>query len=203
MNVFGLPQRKYIYPTIMLVGLFILLMRYAMGGDATPPPVGPDSLKDGMESTEDVFQHSENDFINASEGFNDSIHSANHGNLMETRHQRLNEAMRDASNTWDVRSDGYYIGDRRQEPMRFDRYSDSRYNQERRRLDDMRTRELSDYRERRHDIQTRMSRYNRNSYDYERLERDLNELDRRHAEEERKFERDFRNMDANYSINRW
>lgn len=200
MHIFGFPQYKYVYPTIMLVGLLLfLMMRYASGADTTPP-VRPEGPRDGME----FFRNSENEFIDASERFNSGLRS---NSALETRIQRQDDRIRDLERGWRNASPGYYSKDtieRMNREYENDLYidNDNRYSMERRQLDNIRSKELNEYRDRRQEIQNSMVGYNRSSSEYERLERQLNDLDRRHAEEERKFEREFRNMDANYSLTR-
>lgn len=203
MHILGLPQRKYVYPTIMLIGLFLLLlMRYASSADSLRPEP-PDRHRDGV----DLFRDTDNEFINASERFNESIRNSRDDSL-DGRIQRQEERVRNLETRWRNSSPGYYSNaavERMNSDFRNDLYiennTDNRYSAERRRLDGMRSKELNDYRDRRQELQNSMTGYNRNSDEYEHLERQLNTLDRSHAEE-RRFEREFRNMDANYSTPR-
>ncbi|MCD8139062.1 MAG: hypothetical protein LUE17_04665 [Planctomycetaceae bacterium] len=70
-------------------------------------------------------------------------------------------------------------------------------------MNQRRLQETSAYRNQRREMENRLSTSSRTSPEYTRLERELNDLDRRHAERERNYERDFRNMDADYSVSQW
>lgn len=81
--------------------------------------------------------------------------------------------------------------------------SDRRYLEERIKMDDERMKAQRDYREKRQDLQDRMSKATSGSSEYSRLQNQLNELDKGYAEREQKFEKDFRNMDVKYSGKTW
>lgn len=198
MFTLGFSQRKYVYPTIMLFCLFILLMRYMYAAESVPEPKIPDRVKDDIDAANDVFRRNENDFINAAERFDNRLNEP----FTEARLRSGESRTRGMTNDWRNSTSGFY-STHVNRPDTMTRYTDSRYTQERRRLDDLRAKEMNTYRDKRHYIQNRMSGFNRNSYEYDRLERELHALDRSHAEQERRFEREFRNMDANYSITRW
>lgn len=168
-------NRKYIYPAIMLIGFFMYLMTFVLAAEAAPNRF-PGRGERGLEDDVEYFRHSENDFINAAESFNRAMRNADHRG---------------------------YQGSERDYVRVDDDFLDNRYARERRRLDERRDRELNEYRDRRRDIQDRMSGHHRRSPEYGRLQRELLELDRRHAAEERRFEREFINMDANYSSKSW
>lgn len=228
MFTLGIPQRKYVYPVIMILGLLLYLMRFGFGaeppGNANPnrdyraasgvdaavhaiktaeAPIEPiltsDHAKNGIEAATEVLEHDERSLVRAADKFNDSI-AKPRANAIEARVQRQEERARNMQNTWrSVAADRFGWQDSENADVRV---RDSRYVEERRRLDERRSDEMNGYRENRRSIQNRMSGYNRSSDEYEKLERQLNDLDRRHAEAERRFEREFRNMDANYSITR-
>lgn len=195
MMTLGSLQRKWVYPTIMILGFLLFFIVFARGGETVPDPM-PAPPGQETDDPDRPWRHSENDFINAADDFNQNTHYANLTDL-DYRARTQEARMRGARDNW---AGTAYSEDNR-EIARM-RNADSRYNQERNRLDDRRRSELNDYREKRRDIQNQMSMYDRQSMEYRDLQRELHELDRGHADEERKFEREFTNMDANFSQSR-
>ncbi len=82
-------------------------------------------------------------------------------------------------------------------------YADDQYLSDRSRLDLKRMDEWDQYQANRTNLQHRMLNYDRASDEYLRLEKTLNDLDRRQAAKERDYERDYRNLDVDYSLGRW
>lgn len=82
------------------------------------------------------------------------------------------------------------------------READIKHNEARLKLDDQRAKQQRDYREKRNDIEERMSKAESGSREYERLQSQLTDLDKNYAESEQKFKEDFRNIDARFSTNR-
>ncbi|MCC8193830.1 MAG: hypothetical protein LIP28_04200 [Deltaproteobacteria bacterium] len=76
---------------------------------------------------------------------------------------------------------------------------DSRYASERETLRNKWTAEQKEYREKRREIENRLSNTTRNSADYTSLQSQLTDLERRFTRAEREYERDFRNLDARYA----
>lgn len=81
--------------------------------------------------------------------------------------------------------------------------SDLRYTEERLRLDERRMSGLRDYQEKRSDLERQLSNATNGSNEYYRLQILLDRLDKEHGDNEQRFERDFRNMDARYSGTNW
>lgn len=194
-------QRKWVYPAIMILGFLLFFIAFARGGERPPVPL-PDRPGDELHNPERLWRHSENDFIDSADDFNrNGSRYADHSNL-ETRLRTQEETIREIRGNW--AASAYSEGEDGRQFGRMRNYNqDTRYSQERRNLDERRSAELREYREKRREIQNRMSGYNRQSTEYIALQRDLLDLDRRHAEEERRFEREFTNMDANYSQRSW
>ncbi|MCC8166167.1 MAG: hypothetical protein LIQ31_08450, partial [Planctomycetes bacterium] len=80
---------------------------------------------------------------------------------------------------------------------------DSRYLDERRRLDEKRISDYNRYRADRRVLAERMKRHDRTSPEHSRIRSELEQLDRNHVNRERGYERQYRTMDADYSISRW
>ncbi|MCD7897605.1 MAG: hypothetical protein LUG50_13175 [Planctomycetaceae bacterium] len=80
---------------------------------------------------------------------------------------------------------------------------DTRYLDERRRLDEKRISDYNRYRADRRVLAERMERHDRTSPEHSRLRSELDHLDRSHVARERGYEARYRTMDADYSISRW
>ncbi len=202
----GLYDRKWVYPSLLF--LFLLFLIWALGlakargaEHARPGIPFRNAARDG-DNARQRSGHGEDDFISAAERFNGRLHDASSG------YDRF-------AGRGDNRNDLYsgfgvgdtvagYFNDRSDDALLSrDSDNDHRYQQERRRMDERRLRETSAYQDQRRQLENRLSNQSRTHPDYTRLERELNDLDRRHAERERNYERDFRNMDADYSVSRW
>ncbi|MCD8350944.1 MAG: hypothetical protein LUC93_10085 [Planctomycetaceae bacterium] len=203
----GLYDRKWVYPSLLF--LFLLFLFWALGlsrargAEQTRPGIPfPNSARENADPSRHRSGHGEDDFIAAAERFNGRLHDASNG---YDRFAGRDDNRRDLFSGFGVGDSvaGYYherSDDARRTPG-VD--NDHRYQQARRQMDDRRLRETGAYRDQRRQLENRLSTSSRTSPDYTRLERELNDLDRRHAERERNYERDFRNMDADYSVARW
>ena len=200
----GLYQRKFIYPSLFLLFLLLLLSRYAAAVEVTPPhtPATPKVDKE-KEKPEDPWSevqwingHSEKDFIDASEAFNNNL-AANlrtDGDRMQRNENRLASFRRD----WERGANKAFNAEEYRA-----RYNDARYQQALHRLDSNRNRDLQEYHGQRNAIERRMSGSNRASADYDRLTGELRDLDRDYVRTERDYERRFKNLDAEYSSGGW
>lgn len=82
--------------------------------------------------------------------------------------------------------------------------ADVRYNEERIKLNEQRMRSQREYREKRTELENKLSGLQRGSSEYDRLQNQIGDLDRSHVEREQKFENEYRNMDAKFSsASRW
>lgn len=189
----GMYERKFIYPSLLLLFLLFLFARYALGGEVggegERPVRGPSNIFG-------VGEHSERDFIDSADSFNrrEGISSDPLQDRLAAQENRLRR-MQDG---W--RHSQY---NRPQDEDYFRSSIDSRYLQDRRLLDEKRISDTNRYRADRGILENRMGEYNRTSTEYERLNRELENLDRTHAQREREYESQYRNMDADYSISRW
>ena len=216
MYTHGFLQRKFIYPSLLLLFLLMLFWRFALANAAEPSgaELWPATTAESSGETPLSFGHREGDFIDAADRFNEmagnvGVRTGNRfigsRDTLEARLRREEEAFALFGLSGGNSVSGYYNDhlERERDRDRLNDLNDARYHQERRQLSKRRNLETDIYRDNRRQLETRLSGATRSSPEYARLERELNDLDRRHAERERSYERDFRNMDADYSIARW
>ncbi len=204
--MFTLPQRKYVYPSLLFLFLLMLLLLRAgavRGGETAPRQEPPREERNIFG----IGQHSERDFIDAADRFNqrealftgsmqDSLDDSNRDRDDRLAYQE--EKLRRLQQNWRFSQFN--------QPESRDYYrntQDSRYLDERRRLDEKRISDYNRYRADRRVLAERMERHDRTSPEHTRLRSELEQLDRNHVNRERGYERQYRTMDADYSISRW
>lgn len=214
----GSRQTKYIYPSLLI--LFLLMLLWHLGivhaGEATTETgTGVEAVQPlyGFAGDADDSGHYETDLIAAVDRFNEMMMSKpggmNYGLFQDDRHDLVSSLslFRDGNalpgeNSGDAVS-GYYSEAAEGEAGDASGLIDNRYDRERRELTDRRNREADAYQDNRRRLESRLSSTSQISPNRSRLEQALNDLDRRHAERERAYERDFRNMDADFAVARW
>ncbi len=156
--------------------------------------------------------HRERDFLRDSETFNDQVKELNR--LLNERWQEFDKELknrigdqenlvREVDPEWRqkrVDAPFYRLPDAELSEKTF---ADDQYLSDRSRLDLRRMDDWDTYQAYRNDLQERMLNYNRASDEYLRLQKNLNDLDQRQAARERDYEREYRNLDVDYSLGRW
>lgn len=210
----GLRQTKYIYPSLLLLFLLMLLLKFALAHGAEPgaaeEAVQPLYQTGERSESGRTLGHREDDFIAAVDGFNRMM--ANGGgefgflpgrpDSLEARLLRLDEQYAALAGGERDKVAGYY-DETSPEENGLENALDSRYSEAKRQLTERRNREADAYQDSRRQLESRLNGISRYSPDHDRLEQALNDLDRRYAERERTYERDFRDMDTDFSLARW
>ena len=210
MYTHGFLQRKYVYPSLLLLFLLMLFWKFALAHAAEGAPLMPRAEAGRADAELRSFGHAERDLVDAADRFNAMMSDASGQNRFAGRTDSFEERLRRQEAAYDTLRDrsrdsvaGYYDNRAEEERERLSDVNDGRYQTARRQLNERRNTDSDIYRDHRRQLEGRLSTASRTSPEYDRLERELNDLDRRHAERERNYERDFRNMDADYSIARW
>lgn len=207
--MFTLPQRKWVYPSLLF--LFLLFLFYLFlnrgvalaGEESREPPAAreadPNLFRDG--------RHSERDFIDSSDSFNrrEARFIGTVGDSMNDYDRNLDERLAVQEQRLRRLQDNWrYSQYNRPEARDYYRNTqDSRYLHDRRRLDERRISDFNRYRADRRVVAERMTGHDRFSPEYTRLRSELERLDRNHVNRERTYEQRYRTMDADYSISRW
>lgn len=210
MYTHGISQRKYIYPSLLLLFLLMLFWRFTLAHAVEGAPLASQAEAGRAADELRSFGHTERDLVGAVDRFNAMMSGAGGQSRFAGRTDSFAERLRRQEAAYDAFREhgqdsvaGYYDARAEEERERLSSVNDGRYQTARRELNERRDADADTYRDRRRQLESRLSSANRSSPEYDRLERELNNLDRRHAERERGYERDFRNMDADYSITRW
>lgn len=210
MYTHGFLQRKFVYPSLLLLFLLMLFWKFALAHAAEGAPLTPQADAGRAEAELRSFGHAERDLVGAADRFNAMMSDVPGQNRFAGRTDSFEERLRRQEAAYDTLRDrsndsvaGYYDDRIEEERERLSDVNDGRYQTARRQLNERRNTDADIYRDHRRQLEGRLSNASRTSPEYDRLERELNDLDRRHAERERNYERDFRNMDADYSIARW
>lgn len=210
MYTHGFLQRKYVYPSLLLLFLLMLFWKFALAHAAEGAPLTP--RPDAGRAASEIlsFGHTERDLVDAADRFNGMMAEGAGQNRFTGRTDSFDERLRRQEAAYDAFRDhssdsvaGYYNDRAEEDRERLNDVNDGRYQTARRQLNERRNTDADTYRDNRRQLEGRLSSASRTTPEYDRLERELNDLDRRHAERERNYERDFRNMDADYSIARW
>ncbi len=174
-------------------------------------PLAEDQLHNPSPFLERDF-HREEDFLDDADSFNDQVEELNRqlNERWQEFDKNLNNRLgdqeklvREMQREWRrkrVDAPFYRLPDRE---LAENTFADDQYLSDRSRLDLRRMDEWDEYHATRNSLRERMVNYNRTSDEYLRLQNNLNDLDQRQAARERAYEREYRNLDVDYSLGRW
>ena len=254
MLTYNIPARKYVYPSLALLLLFLLLTQALRAADATtgasPTRASSDIVnsmnqaRDDMDSaTRTAIQNAQDRIATSPTSVRTRVDSDRLDSL-EDAIRNKERMLRDQSGSMPTNLQGwrridanaYEDDDRFDRNFNWDMYDnrtindrlldsetpvssvrpagdiirdiirdtrrDTGYKNAKTRLDERRAKEQIEYTDKRRALENEMTGASRSSNEYARFQKELNKLEQKQTEREMEFQREYRNLDATYSIDK-